>query len=509
MSFSIGAYIYNAIKKGDVLKKQLTFKKTLLVFLFIITSSVQTIIHAKILWVNHPDTTQNNCDLSLDSYCTIQSAVDAASNRDTIKISSGRFSEKITINKHLTLLGNGYEETIIDAGNTGSVITISPGSKVTIKTLAAVNGRAINGGGVFNNGSLMLINVHIKNNVAQQSGGGIFNAKTASGSLFISKCEIVKNKSLGDDQYNMKYGGGGIYNNSPLVINKTTISDNYATDNGGGIYSIYSGRKAPSSSELIAEEIGLSAPAKRKGTLFRKTDIGSVSIQKSHITNNISGSGGGISLQGVMNINRSSITNNSATSHNRGSGGGIFAHLDTTLHINNTTISKNKANFRGGGIRFYTSRVGSLNNVTIIENMIMEKFGQGAGLYLENFSKKLNVQNTVIANNTIMSEIDSDCYGKITSLGFNLIGINHRCNWLENTGDIIDQTKKIDPELYWSTKEERYFITDSSPLIDAGSPNGCRNEKSEILKVDQLGNLRALTRCDIGAVEFTKNHSDN
>lgn len=482
-------------------------KITIIFNLLLLSAAYSLTVTAANLQVLSPG---NDCQSdAVKSFCNIQAAVNAADEKDSIKIPAGKFYENLTINKSVTLIGSENSPSIIDGASKNSVVHILPGSRVSIINLHIENGRAPNGGGIHNEGSLSLHRSSITNNTATLSGGGIYNARSVTGSLFISESEISNNKSLGDDKYNVKYGGGGIYNNSLLIISDTNISENYAVDNGGAIYSVYSGRHKPTSSQIMAEKIGLSAATKRKSTLFRKTDRGAVRIKKSTLYNNIAGSGGGINLQGVMRIERSSINGNKAINHIRSAGGGIFAHLDTTLSISNTTISHNEANFRGGGLRFYSTNEGSLHNVSIIYNKISMNIGQGAGVFLQNHTKQFSIENSIIAGNSITDNILSDCYGSIHSNGYNFLGSTHNCNWIDNQGDLLGSKHELNPGLTWNQNKMRYYINPDSLVINNASPGGCLNAKKQMLKKDQLGNPRINnsdtlnSRCDIGAIEFT------
>jgi len=51
-----------------------------------------------------------------DDYLTIQEAIDAASNGDTIFVRNGTYFENLVIEKPLTLIGESKEATIVDAG---------------------------------------------------------------------------------------------------------------------------------------------------------------------------------------------------------------------------------------------------------------------------------------------------------------------------------------------------------------------------------------------------------
>ena len=84
------------------------------------------------------------------TYTTIQSAVSAALTNETLS-ASGIFYEHNIIwpnIMHITLCGSGSDETIIDAGSLGSIITLDAGADLTLESLTLRNGL------VSGNGSL-------------------------------------------------------------------------------------------------------------------------------------------------------------------------------------------------------------------------------------------------------------------------------------------------------------------------------------------------------------------
>jgi len=59
------------------------------------------------------------------TYTTIGTAITAANPGDIIRVYAGTYNENIVINKALTLIGNGTQDTKIDGGGTGDVVYIT------------------------------------------------------------------------------------------------------------------------------------------------------------------------------------------------------------------------------------------------------------------------------------------------------------------------------------------------------------------------------------------------
>ena len=95
------------------------------------------------------------------------------------------------------------------------------------------------GGGVYNSGTLTLLNSTITGNTGGFEGdGGVANG----GPLTVLNSTISGNTALGfcryDYGYSYCYGGrgGGVANYSSLTVLNSTISDNSAIFSGGGVY---------------------------------------------------------------------------------------------------------------------------------------------------------------------------------------------------------------------------------------------------------------------------------
>jgi hypothetical protein len=84
------------------------------------------------------------------SFTSIQAAITNSSTNDTIKVWPGTYVEQITLNKSITVIGSGYENTTI-TGAFNPTITLSAG---TIKwfLISSLAGNGINiGGGTVSN----------------------------------------------------------------------------------------------------------------------------------------------------------------------------------------------------------------------------------------------------------------------------------------------------------------------------------------------------------------------
>lgn len=79
-----------------------------LVFVFTTTVSATTDVYVDDDCAGSPDGTFNN------PYCTIQVAIDAASDYDTIRVAAGTYVEQIIVDKSIILQGAGKETAIIE-----------------------------------------------------------------------------------------------------------------------------------------------------------------------------------------------------------------------------------------------------------------------------------------------------------------------------------------------------------------------------------------------------------
>jgi len=166
-------------------------------------------------------------------YSTIQAAIDAASAGDTVLVADGTYTENLNIDKDITIISeNGAEKTIIDGGKITHVIGISSSTTrdCVLDGFTVTNGGGDDAGGIFvAGGSPILRNLIITGNRCEKWSGGGIDVIGEGANPLIEDCIIT-------DNYATDSGGGlMVAQKATATIIDVTISNNTAEDNGGGI----------------------------------------------------------------------------------------------------------------------------------------------------------------------------------------------------------------------------------------------------------------------------------
>jgi len=299
------------------------------------------------------------------AYSSIQDAIDAASDGETVLVGDGTYVENINfLGKAITVTSvNGAATTIIDGNAIDRVVTFNngEGADSILQKFTIQNGYAINsnGGGILcSDSSPTIINCIIDDNLAAR-GGGIY---CDNSSPVITNCTISNNYTY--------TSGGGIYccsTSSPIITN-CNINDNVAKFAGGGFYIV------TFSSPLIDKcNITLNACLRSYGGGICCWDS-SPTITNCNIDRNNNNDGGGGSYGGGISISGESLAviTNCTVTRNRavhwgsidyGSGGGIYCNSSLSVTITNCTISDNYAFKWGGGIWADSNRTEVINSI--------------------------------------------------------------------------------------------------------------------------------------------------
>ncbi len=156
-------------------------------------------------------------------------------NGQTIALTGG----VLDINQNITIDGPGARKLAVSGSGRSGVFGVSSGASVTISGLTITDGSASEGGGIFNAGTLTLVNANVTGNLAgggsgPHRGGGLYNY----GTLTVEGSAITDNRVVGGTSgglYGLDAYGGGIASGGGMVtITGSDISDNSAVGGSKG-----------------------------------------------------------------------------------------------------------------------------------------------------------------------------------------------------------------------------------------------------------------------------------
>ena len=404
-----------------------------------------------------------------ETYTTIAQALAAAGDNtgDVINIVDSVHEEKgIVVNKTITILGRGMTATTIQAhALPGQVIdrvfTIDQGATVTLRNLAVIHGRIIEkpniGGGILNNGILVMQRVRVKSNQAvgrntqhirgeNAFGGGIYN----NGILHLDECDICDNTAKGGDCFSTisaiagESYGGGIYNapGAKLFASKSTIHGNKVQ-----------GGNATAMTAVNGKSYG-------GGVCQAKDGTGELRLTNCTISGN---------------IGRDVLPNGFSY------GGGLYGSGDVGgepgIFLVSCTVSQNSA-YQGGGLASDTTTDNQgphIQNTILSDNMV------------------------VVGGYEIFQRVQSRGYNLITTLDSATLDIEGNQN--TDTGNIPGQNALLGILQDNGGLTPTHALLAGSPAKDA-IPSGQSGMGSPPLHEDQRGVKRPLgAGGDIGAYE--------
>ncbi|MGH2616987.1 MAG: hypothetical protein ACRDJC_17270, partial [Thermomicrobiales bacterium] len=305
------------------------------------------------------------CDVCDDEdacpFQSVQAAVDAATAGDTITVCKGSFDGNVTIDKDLTLVGAGSDDTKLEGEDGGSVVTVADGVTATIQGVSISGGTGspnegfLEGGGVFNRGTLTLVDAAVTNNQAERGGG----------TLNFSEAELTLDNSV--------------------VADNEAVSDAPGATFGGGILNLFGARLVVRNGSAIVDNRSLNSAGIHNNGILEAFD--------SLVANNDAEFDGAgiINDEGDITLNNTVVRDNEAA---QGRGGGIL-NLGFDLRIESgSEISENKAGTNGGGI--FNEPVG---RVSIADSAILDNEATADGGSIYNNGGQVTLTRTVVARN--------------------------------------------------------------------------------------------------------------
>jgi hypothetical protein len=330
-------------------------------------------------------------------YGTIQAALAAASDGDTIAVAAGTYAGPITITKSVQLIGAGAAVTTILGG--GPVLTIGDGSS---KPTVFIRGVTVTGGLTISTGFAAGGGIEIPPLAADNSTGATVSI---ADSIIIGNrantLSVVKDKTLCSltpfDTCALAFGGG-IDNSGDLTLTHTQVTNNVAgptttedsvttVARGGGIYD------------------------HPQGYLTLADSVVSDNVARATASDSYAARGGGILVDGALNVSSSRVTGNSAEISSSLSGS-IFVEVNDP---------GSPAHAVGGGIAIaddegsarITNSIIS-GNSAIASNASSDAFANAGGIDVEG---SLQLNNSQVDRNRLMASTSPTSGANVAALG--------------------------------------------------------------------------------------------
>jgi cysteine-rich repeat protein len=275
----------------------------------------------------------------------------------TLYLHTGVYAERISLGRAVTVVGVGSLPPILDGEAGGTVVSVEMGTTATLRRLVIRNGRAENGAGVRNQGTLVLDGVTVLESTAAGElprGGGIANL---GGALTLISSEVTRN-------HVEKTGAPGLSQGAGIFSDGGTVR----IDGGSAIVAndiVQAGQAGQS-----ARGAGIAA-AEAAITITGESAVRGNLIDLDGLPNGgASAAGAGLYLQGgSLTVNAGSLVeDNSASAKGTeagGGGGGVSAiggglvtdatviTFDTAMLRNNKVVATGNvsASASGGGAR--------------------------------------------------------------------------------------------------------------------------------------------------------------
>ena len=368
-----------------------------------------------------------NLDLGIENFTDLQNAIGLVTGTLTLNQNvvmtddeAANFVNGVIINKNIRIDGKGHT---IDAKNLGRIFEIDGGFAVTLTNATLINGKADNGGAIYNFGNLDLVHVNFVNNTAKY-GGAIMNYAYG---LVLDDSTFTNNTAK---------IGGAIYNSADcFVVGNSTFANNTATSNGGVIFNYGIGFVVGNSTFVnnsaadgagailnggrgfvVGNSTFANNTATSKGGAIYNYGIGFV-VGNSTFANNTAEDAGAVYNEGDNSVvGNSTFVNNTATSI----GGAIINN--GKLVVDNSAFEDNAANYYGGAIFNWddlqvTNSAFDGNDILVRNIRAMDNVDHGGAAIYNWKNGKLDISKSNFTNNIKNYKNGDRLVGAVATIG--------------------------------------------------------------------------------------------
>ena len=412
---------------------------------------------------NSKDTIYNfrvaNLDLGIKTFTDLQNAIGLV--RGTLTLDSdiamtddeaANFKDGVAINKNIRIDGKGHT---IDAMDLGRIFSIGEGFTVTLTNATLINGKAVEGGAIYNDGSLTLSDVKLSDNAADSYGGAVFN----NGHLVVGNSVFDSNDIVNRGSASVDYGGAAIYNwyDGVLTVSGSNFTNNIKNyKNGdrlvGAIATI--GDATISDSYFVNNTGRWGGAISTAGYLLAGDDVNTLTVSGSTFKENGGLYGAGIFVWGsdftvsdcVFDKNTAFGKGNMTPNNNNGAAIVVTdTGKDITGAITGSNFTNNKAQY-GGAIYICEGNIAISDS--LFENNSADVEGGAIDIGSAINNPVVTVENSKFVNNTPQAIHNS----KELHLGIETF------TDLQNAINLVDGILTLDSDIAMTDDEAAGFV---------------------------------------------------
>ena len=412
---------------------------------------------------NSKDTIYNfrvaNLDLGIKTFTDLQNAIGLVRGTLTLNQNiamtddeAANFKDGVAINKNIRIDGKGHT---IDARDLGRIFSIGEGFTVTLTNTTLINGKATEGGAIYNDGSLTLSDVKLSDNAADSYGGAVFN----NGHLVVGNSVFDSNDIVNRGSASVDYGGAAIYNwyDGVLTVSGSNFTNNIKNyKNGdrlvGAIATI--GDATISDSYFVNNAGRWGGAISASGYLLAGDDVNTLTVSGSTFKENGGLYGAGIFVAGsdftvsdcVFDKNTAFGKGNMTPNNNNGAAIVVTdTGKDITGAITGSNFTNNKAQY-GGAIYICEGNIAISNS--LFENNSADVEGGAIDIDSAINNPVVTVEDSKFVNNTPQAIHNS----KELHLGIETF------TDLQNAIDLVDGILTLDSDIVMTDDEAAGFV---------------------------------------------------